>query len=28
LVDKHARIARVLVAAKKAAAEIEEILGS
>ncbi len=28
LVDKHARIARVLVATKKAAAEIEEILGS
>ena len=28
LVDKHARIARVLVAAKKAAAEIEEILGA
>lgn len=28
LVDKDARIARVLVAAKKAAAEIEEILGA
>lgn len=28
LVDKNARIARVLVAAKKAAAEIEEILGA
>ncbi len=28
LVDKDARIARVLVAAKKAAAEIEDILGS